>query len=112
MQTNTTAPQWSCLDKSCTGCGAPTGAPGSATVTTPAGRLAYACPACNIRTQREPRFRRQFEGAAASGLPLPEVSRVYLAMGMHEVPTSAEEFDAALRLPPGTSAAIFGGGRQ
>lgn len=56
-----------------------------------------------------PKFKRQIELAAFAGVTLSDAARVFAKLGC-DVPTTPEEADAALRLPPGTVAALFGGG--
>lgn len=94
----------------CAGCGALSAQEGCATLRhegmSPA-RYAFACSACNTRAHLSPKFRRQIEMASAAGVPLTELQRVFKQLGC-DVPTEPHEFDAALRLPPGTAGRMFG----
>jgi hypothetical protein len=96
----------------CAGCGALTAQAGCSTLRhdgmTP-GQYAFVCHACVTRAHLSPKYRRQIEMAAAAGVPLSELQRVFAQLGC-DVPTETHEFDAALRLAPGTSAAMFGSG--
>lgn len=91
----------------CVGCDALTGQSGYATIRLPKG-YAFVCLGCAGRAASSPKLKRQIEMAALSGFPLSELQRIYTQLGC-DVPTTPAEFDAAMRLPPGTSAAIFGG---
>ncbi|CAM5795672.1 hypothetical protein [Rhizobacter fulvus] len=95
----------------CAGCGALTARTGCSTLRSkrkPRGWYAFVCHACSARAHLSPKFRRQIEMAAGAGIPLSELQRVYAQLGC-DVPTLPHEFDAALRLPPGSAATMFGG---
>lgn len=91
----------------CAGCDALTALSGCATIRLPQG-YAFVCHYCAGRAAMTPKFKRQIELAALSGITLAESARVYGRFGQ-DVPTTPEEADAALGLPPGTVAAFFGG---
>lgn len=70
--------------------------------------FAFVCHRCAGRAATSPKFKEQIELAALSGIALAELARIYARFGQ-DVPTTPEEADAALGLPPGTVAALFGG---
>lgn len=67
------------------------------------------CHRCRERALRSPRFRRQFSCAARARVSLVDVQRIFAGIGVHDVPTTGGECDAALRLPEGSTAAALGG---
>lgn len=91
----------------CAGCDALTAQSGCATIRLSRG-YAFVCHYCAGRAAMSPKFKRQIEIAALSGITLAESARIYAQFGQ-DVPTTPEEADAALGLPPGTVAALFGG---
>lgn len=91
----------------CAGCDALTAQQGCATIRFRRG-YAFACHYCAGRAAMSPRFKREIEMAALAGVTHSEAARVFAGLGC-DVPTTPAEFDAALRLPPGTVAALFGG---
>lgn len=97
----------------CAGCGALTAEAGCETIRSkrmPPGEYAFACHRCARRAKISPRFRRQVEIIAASRQSMPEVARVFASIGVFDIPTTLLEYDEALGLAPGSTAAAVAGG--
>ena len=109
MNTNPSEPTHPKQDHrfACAGCDALTAQQGCATIRFRRGH-AFVCHYCAGRAAMSPRFKREIESTALAGVTHSEAARVFGKLGCG-VPTTPAEFDAALRLPPGTVAALFGG---
>lgn len=75
----------------CIGCmaGLTLGAPAMG-IQPPRGRLALVCMACADRAMADDQHRQRLEACAAAGVPFPKAERLFVSVGVFEVPTTAE----------------------
>lgn len=66
---------------------------------------AVVCGPCSQRADADPQHRRALEVCAASGVPFKAIKRLFVQLGVFEVPTTLEGIDDAVGLPAGSAAA-------